>query len=104
MFAIVEAGGKQYTVSPNQTVQIEKLNKQKGDKVSFDKVLLVADGEDLKIGRPAVSGAKVTGTVIQQGKDKKIRVFKYKSKSRYRRTQGHRQPFTAVKIESIDFK
>ena len=101
MFAVIETGGKQYTVAPERTVQIEKVKGSKGDKVTFDKVLLLANGSNLKLGRPYVKGVTVTGTIVDQGKGKKIDVFKYKAKSRYRRSSGHRQLYSAVKIESI---
>ncbi len=101
MFAIIQTGGKQYTVSPEQTVKIEKLKAEKGETVTFDKVLLVADDDSVKVGKPFVAGASVSGQVLTQAKDKKIRVFKYKAKSKYRRTAGHRQAYTAVKIGEI---
>ena len=82
-FAIIETGGKQYQVSPDQTVRIEKLKGEKGEAISFDKVLLVADGEAVKVGKPFVAGATVSAQVLSQAKGKKIRVFKYKAKSKY---------------------
>ena len=100
-FAIIETGGKQYQVSPDQTVRIEKLKGEKGEAISFDKVLLVADGEAVKVGKPFVAGATVSAQVLSQAKGKKIRVFKYKAKSKYRRTSGHRQLYTEVLIKNI---
>lgn len=100
-FAVIETGGKQYTVAPNEAINIEKLSGESGDKVSFDKVLMFADEDDVKLGKPYLDGVQVTGSIQQQGKDKKIRVFKYKSKTRQRKTKGHRQPFTTVKIDEI---
>lgn len=102
MFAVIKTGGKQYIVKEGQTVTIEKLEQDKGAKVSFD-VLLRAeeDGSKVDIGMPNVSGAKVEGEVVEHGKDKKIDVIKYRPKSRYRRHTGHRQPFTKVKITKI---
>ena len=100
-YAIIETGGKQYRVSEGDLLKIEKLEADEGDTVDFDRVLtVVTDGETL-IGKPLVAGAKVTGKVIEQGRGKKILVFKYKAKSNYRRRQGHRQPFTKVRIESV---
>lgn len=104
MFAIIETGGKQYTAVPSKKIQIEKLPKAKGDKVTFDKVLLVADGNKLQVGKPYLSGASVTGTLVAQGRGEKIEGLKYRAKSRYRRSYGHRQAFAEVKIESIDAK
>ena len=99
MFAIIETGGKQYLVSPKDKIQVEKLAVE-GDQVVFDKVLLVSD-KDTKIGSPFIAGAKVTAAVLKAGRAKKIRIFKYKSKVRYRRRIGHRQEFTEVEIKSI---
>lgn len=101
MYAIIKTGGKQYVVEEGKVISIEKLNVEEGAEVTFDEVLLVS-GDDVKIGQPNVAGAKVTGKVLEQGKERKIRIFKYKAKSNYRRRQGHRQPFTKVKIEKIE--
>lgn len=101
MYAIIKTGGKQYVVEEGKVISIEKLDVEEGAEVTFDKVLLVS-GDDVKIGAPNVAGAKVTGKVLEQGKERKIRIFKYKAKSNYRRRQGHRQPFTKVKIEKIE--
>jgi large subunit ribosomal protein L21 len=101
VYAIIKTGGKQYKVSEGDTVFVEKLNAEEGASVTFDEVLTVVDGDNVKIGTPLVSGATVTAKVEKNGKDKKIRVFKYKAKSNYRRRMGHRQPFTKVVIEKI---
>jgi len=101
VYAIIKTGGKQYKVSEGDSVYIEKLNAAEGDSVTFETVLSVVDGDTVKIGTPTVEGAKVTAKVEKNGKDKKIRVFKYKAKSNYRRRMGHRQPFTKVVIEKI---
>ncbi|MEJ0021211.1 MAG: 50S ribosomal protein L21 [Candidatus Doudnabacteria bacterium] len=101
MQAVIETGGKQYLVAPKDRVTIEKLDVQQGDTVSFDKVLLVADDSNVNLGKPYLSGAKVTGKVLSQGRGEKLVVFKYRAKSRYRRKQGHRQAETVVEIESI---
>ena len=103
MYAVIETGGKQYKVSEGDVIFIEKLEAAEGDAVIFDKVLVVADGENVKVGAPAVEGATVTAKVEKQGKAKKIYVFKMKRKKNYRRKKGHRQPFTKVTIEKINF-
>ena len=101
MYAIIKTGGKQYVVEEGKVISIEKLDVEEGAEVTYDEVLLVS-GDDVKIGQPNVAGAKVTGKVLEQGKERKIRIFKYKAKSNYRRRQGHRQPFTKVKFEKIE--
>lgn len=101
MYAIIKTGGKQYCVEEGKVITIEKLDVEAGAEVDFDEVLLVS-GDSVKIGQPTVAGAKVTGKVLEQGKGAKIRIFKYKAKSNYRRRQGHRQPFTKVQIEKIE--
>ena len=97
-FAIIQTGGKQYKVSSGAKLKIEKLNVQTGDSVAFDKILLTADGEDIKIGTPYIEGAKIEGKILKQGRDKKKIVFRYHSKTRYRKKKGHRQDYTEVKI------
>ena len=101
MYAIIDSCGKQYKVSEGDVVFFEKLDDEEGKSVSFDNVVLVSDGKDVKIGTPYVKGAKVEGTVVAHGKGNKILVYKYKAKKNYRRTQGHRQPYTKVEIKSI---
>ena len=101
MFAVIQTGGKQYTVSEGDVLKIEKLSAEKGETVEFDNVLLVSnDGTDAKIGAP-VEGAKVTAVVIKEGKGKKIDIFKMKPKTGYRKRQGHRQPYTEVRITEV---
>ncbi|MDR3562874.1 MAG: 50S ribosomal protein L21 [Negativicutes bacterium] len=102
MYAIIETGGKQYRVSEGDVVFVEKLDVEEGEAVQFDRVLTVVKDGDVTIGKPVITGAKVTGKVMAQGKGKKILVFKYKAKSNYRKRQGHRQPFTKVVIEKIE--
>ncbi len=102
MFAIIKTGGKQYAVEEGRWFQTEKIEGEEGSKVEFDALLVSDDeGKETKIGAPLVAGAKVTGKILEQGRAKKISVIKYKSKSRYRRNVGHRQPFTKVMIEKI---
>ena len=101
MFAIIKTGGKQYKVSVGDKIKIEKLEAEEGKEMVFE-VLLVADEKGVvKIGAPLVQGAKVKAEVLKQGKAKKIIVFKYKAKKRYRKKAGHRQPYTEVKITEI---
>lgn len=100
MYAVIETGGKQYRVAVGDKVKVEKLGLNEGEKVTFDKVLIVSDS-DVKVGKPYVEGAKVEGKVLKEAKDKKIIVYKYKSKKNERTKKGHRQPFTLVEIENI---
>lgn len=99
MFAVIETGGKQYEVSPGDKLKIEKMVVK--DSFTFDKVLLVSDGKDLKIGSPFVFGAEVKAKVLRNAREKKKIVFRYHSKTRYRKLKGHRQHFTEVEIISI---
>ncbi|MEK7630084.1 MAG: 50S ribosomal protein L21 [Patescibacteria group bacterium] len=101
MFAIIETGGKQYKVTAGETIKIEKLAADKDSKVVFDKVLLVEDSGKLTFGAPYISHAKVTGDIIEQSRTPKKIVFRYHSKTRYRKFKTHRQPFTEVKITDI---
>jgi large subunit ribosomal protein L21 len=101
MYAIIETGGKQYRVAEGDTVYVEKIALEEGSSYTFDKVLAVNDGSAVSFGTPFVSGAKVEATVVKQGKGSKVIIFKYKSKKDYRKKQGHRQLFTALKIEKI---
>jgi len=100
MFAVIKTGGKQYLVEEGKHIKIEKLELEEGSTVDFEALLLV-DGDDIKVGTPVVSGAKVTATVMEQGRLAKVEVRKMKPKVRYRRNVGHRQPFTRIKIEKI---
>lgn len=101
MYAIIETGGKQYKVEEGDTILIEKIEGNDGDLVRFDRILLVSNNEELKVGKPLVEGAAVEGTIVEQGKNKKVVIFKYKAKKDYRKKQGHRQPYTKVKVEKI---
>ena len=101
MYAVVETGGKQYKVSAGQVVEVEKLAVEVGEKLELDRVLLVADGAEVRVGRPTVEGAKVFATVTDHFKGPKIIVFKHRPRQRYRRKKGHRQNYTRLTIEEI---
>ena len=100
--AIIVTGGKQYNVAEADVIFIEKLDVEVGAEVTFDKVLAVVDGDESRFGAPVLEGASVVGHVLKNGKSKKIRVYKMKPKKGYRRTQGHRQPYTKVQIQAIN--
>ena len=102
--AVIKTGGKQYIVSPYDKIKIEKIDKKEGEKVVFDQVLLVEKDNKILIGDPLVKGVEVRGKVLKQGKHKKVIVFKYKPKKRYKKKIGHRQPYTEVEIEDIIIK
>lgn len=102
MYAVVATGGKQYKVAEGDVLRVEKLAGDVGSAVAFDKVLIFSDGENVKIGQPDLDGITVHGQIVAQDKSKKILVFKFKRRKRYRRKQGHRQPFTAVRIDRIE--
>jgi large subunit ribosomal protein L21 len=102
VYAIVETGGKQYRVSEGATLYVEKLPGEPESTVELDKVLLIQDGESVRVGTPYIDGARVVATVVKQAKAPKILVFKYKPKKNYRKRYGHRQPYTALRIERIE--
>ncbi len=104
MYAVVNTGGKQYKVQQGEILRVEKIPGDVGSPVSFDRVLMFSDGENVSVGRPVLDNIAVEGHIVEQGKAKKIIVFKYKRRKRYRRKQGHRQTFTAVQIDSIAAK
>lgn len=101
IYAIVESGGKQYHVAPGDVIEVDRMDAKEGAAVELDRVLLVADGKKVKVGTPVVEGAKVTADVVNEFKDDKVTVFKYKSKTRYRRKKGHRQIYTKIAIKEI---
>ena len=101
MYAIIETGGKQYRVQNGDQIVVEKLGVEAGETVVFDKVLVVGEGEGVKVGAPYVEGTTVEGRVVENGKGKKVIIFKYKAKKDYRKKQGHRQPYTLVEITAI---
>ncbi len=104
MLAVIKAGGKQYIVSPGQKIKIEKIEAKEGSEIVFDEVLLLEKNKKTEIGTPLIKGAKVTGKILSQGKAKKVIVFKYKAKTRYKKKKGHRQLFTEVEIKSINLE
>ena len=101
MYAVVRTGGKQYKVAPEQKVRVEKLPGEIGDRIELDEVLLTG-GDSVKIGTPTVEGAKVVGTITDQGRGPKIIVFKLKRRKNYRRKQGHRQDYTEIRVDTIE--
>ena len=101
MYAVVKTGGKQYRVSPGDSIDVEKLPYEVGEQIELDEVLLVANGSGAKIGQPLVDGAKVKATVTRQAKGRKVIIFKYRPSKRYRRKKGHRQHFTRLRIDEI---
>ncbi len=101
MYAVISSGGKQYRVEPGRTIHVEKLDVEVGQNVKFDEVLAVKTDTQFKVGTPTVSGASVSGTVVNHGRGDKIVVFKFKRKKQYKKTTGHRQDYTAVKIAEI---
>ncbi|MDP5254403.1 MULTISPECIES: 50S ribosomal protein L21 [unclassified Vibrio] len=102
MYAVFQSGGKQHRVSEGQTLRLEKLDVETGSTVEFDKVLLVANGEDIKVGAPLVEGGKVTAEVVQHGRGDKVKIVKFRRRKHSRKQQGHRQWFTEVKITGIN--
>jgi len=101
MYAVVATGGKQYRVEPGGMFRIEKIGGEVGETISLDEVLMFSDGNDVKVGTPRLDDITVTANIVEQGKAKKIIVFKQKRRKRYRSKRGHRQEYTAIKIETI---
>jgi large subunit ribosomal protein L21 len=101
MYAVIKTGGKQYRVSPGDSIDVEKLPYEVGEQIELDQVLLVANGSKAKIGRPLVKKAKVKATVTRQAKGRKVVIFKYRPSKRYRRKKGHRQHYTRLRIDEI---
>lgn len=101
MYAVIRTGGKQYKVQEGDTLRIEKLDGDKGSEIEFNDILMVSSGTDVTLGAPVVENAVVKGHIVEQGKGKKVLVFKFKRRKGYRRLKGHRQHFTAVKIDTI---
>ena len=102
MYAIVECGGRQYRAEEGYSFAVEKLPYEVGDAIELDKVLLVADGDEITVGQPTVANATVTATIVEQYRGKKILVWKYRPSKRYRRRKGHRQSYTRLRVDSIN--
>ena len=101
MYAVIKTGGKQYRVTEGETLKVEKLDVEEGAAVEFDQVLMIADGDQIQVGAPYVEGARVAATVKAQGRGPKVRIIKFRRRKHYRKTQGHRQSYTELKIGSI---
>ncbi len=102
MYAVFQSGGKQYKVSAGEEIRLERLPGEVGEDVVFDRVLLASDGENVQVGNPYLGDARVRGRIARHHKDRKIVVFKYKRRKGYRKTRGHRQPYTLVRIEDVE--
>lgn len=102
MYAVIRTGGKQYRVAPGQDIMVEKLPSATGESVTFDQVLLTSDGEKVNLGKPNVENARVVGRLLRHGKRRKVVVFKFKRRKGFRRTRGHRQEFSLVRIDRIE--
>jgi large subunit ribosomal protein L21 len=101
MYAVIKTGGKQYRVTPGEKLKVEQIPADIGSEIVLDQVLMVADGESTKVGAPLVVGATVKATVLAHGRGDKIKIFKMRRRKHYRKTQGHRQNFTEIRIETI---
>lgn len=102
MYAVIKTGGKQYRITKGDEVKFEKLEGEVGDAITFDRVLLTSDGETVRLGNPCLENSKVIGRILGRGKNRKVLVFKYRRRKGYRKTRGHRQQYTLVKIENIE--
>ena len=102
MYAIIRTGGKQFRAEPGQTIRVPSMAAEVGETITFDDVLVTDTGDGVKVGTPTVKGASVTGEIVEHGKGKKVIVFKWKRRKNYRRKQGHRQKYTAVRIDEIN--
>ena len=100
MYAVIETGGKQYRVQPGDVISVEKLNVEAGEEIKFDKVLVMGEGADVKVGTPYLDAA-IKGKVVENGRGRKVIIYKYKAKKDYRKKQGHRQPYTMVEITEV---
>lgn len=101
MYAIIQSGGKQYQAEPGKVLKLELLPGEVGDSLSLDQVLMVADGDQVEVGRPVLENVAIQGRIVEQGRHPKITIFKHKRRKDYRKKQGHRQPYTAVLVETI---
>jgi len=101
MYAVIKTGGKQYRVSSGEKLKVEQLAADVGSQITIDQVLLVADGDKVSIGQPLVKGAKVQATVVNHGRDDKVRIFKLRRRKHFKKQQGHRQNFTEIQVDKI---
>jgi large subunit ribosomal protein L21 len=101
MYAVIKTGGKQYRVTTGEKIKIEQIPADVGSQITLDQVLMVGEGESVKVGNPLVSGAKVTATVVSHGRGTKVRIFKMRRRKHYQKTQGHRQNYTEIRVDSI---
>ncbi len=102
MYAVIKTGGKQYRVAPGEKVKIEQVQADVGATIVLDQVLMVADGEAVKVGTPTLAGAKVSATVVAHGRGPKVRIFKMRRRKHYMKTQGHRQNYTEIRVDAIN--
>jgi len=102
MYAVIKTGGKQYRVSPGEKIKIEQIPADVGAQIVLDQVLMVAEGESVKLGNPLVDGAKVSATVLAHGRGQKVRIFKLRRRKHYQKTQGHRQNYTEIRVDAIN--
>ena len=102
MYAVIKTGGKQYRVAPGENIKIESLEADVGATIVLDQVLMVADGEAVKVGTPILAGAKVSATVVSHGRGPKVRIFKMRRRKHYQKTQGHRQNYTEIRVDAIN--
>ena len=102
MYAVIKTGGKQYRVSPGEKIKIEQIPADVGAQIVLDQVLMVAEGESVKVGNPLVDGAKVSATVLAHGRGQKVRIFKLRRRKHYQKTQGHRQNYTEIRVDAIN--
>ncbi|QJR15950.1 50S ribosomal protein L21 [Usitatibacter palustris] len=101
MYAVIKTGGKQYRVTPGEKIKIEQIPADVGSQIVIDQVLMVGEGESVKVGNPLVSGAKVTATVVSHGRGEKVRIFKLRRRKHYQKSQGHRQNYTEIRVDAI---
>ena len=101
MYAVIKTGGKQYRVAPGEKIKIEQIPADVGSQITLDQVLMVAEGESVKVGNPLLAGAKVTATVLSHGRGEKVRIFKLRRRKHYQKTQGHRQNYTEIRVDAI---
>ena len=102
MYAVIKTGGKQYRVAPGEKIKIEQIPADVGSQIVLDQVLMVAEGDTVKVGNPLVDGARVSATVVAHGRGQKLRIFKLRRRKHYQKTQGHRQNYTEIRVDAIN--